>query len=161
MTERKGLKLDRLDLKILRELQANSTITYRDLSDRVALSASACVSRVKQLEKAGVITGYHASVAVSRVRPTLIMMAEIALASHQVEDLERFDRLLVDTPEIVEALRVNGPFDYLVRILLNGIDEWQGFTKRLLLPEFKVQKMVTHVVMQELKPFGGYPVPLK
>jgi DNA-binding Lrp family transcriptional regulator len=155
------LKLDRLDLKILHELQADSTITYRALSERVALSPSACVGRVRQLEEAGIISGYHASVVIERVRPTLIMVAEISLASHSVEDIERFDKLLLGTREVVEVMRVNGPFDYIVRIMLPGVAEWQAFAKRLLLPEYKVQKMITHVVMQELKPFAGYPVQAK
>jgi Lrp/AsnC family transcriptional regulator, leucine-responsive regulatory protein len=152
------LKLDKLDLKILHELQKDSTITYRALSERVALSPSACVGRVRQLEEAGIISGYHAAIAIDRVRPTLIMVAEISLASHSVEDLERFDKLLLGTSEVVEVMRVNGPFDYIVRIMLPAVSEWHAFAKRLLLPEYKVQKMITHVVMQELKPFAGYPV---
>jgi len=152
------LKLDKLDLKILHELQIDSTITYRALSERVALSPSACVGRVRQLEENGIISGYHASVAIDRVRPTLIMVAEISLASHSVEDIERFDKLLLGTREVVEVMRVNGPFDYIVRIMLPAVSEWQAFAKRLLLPEYKVQKMITHVVMEELKPFAGYPV---
>jgi Lrp/AsnC family transcriptional regulator, leucine-responsive regulatory protein len=160
MKEHSELKLDRRDHKILRELQADSTITYRSLSERVALSPSACVARVKSLEEAGIIKGYHAHIAINRVRPTLVMIAEISLASHQVEDLAKFDKLLQDTPEVVEVLRVNGPFDYIVRIMLPSVDEWQPFANRLLSAAQKVQKMVTHVVMQDFKPFNGYPVGL-
>lgn len=161
MKERYEFKIDRLDHKILHELQIDSTITYRDLSERVALSPSACVARVKALEEAGIIKGYHAHVAINRVRPTLVMIAEIALASHQTEDLARFDRLLMNTPEVVEVLRVNGPFDYIVRIMLSSIEEWQPFTAKLLSAEHKVQKMITHMVMQDFKPFNGYPVEAK
>jgi Lrp/AsnC family leucine-responsive transcriptional regulator len=89
------------------------------------------------------------------------MVAEISLASHSVEDIDRFDQLLLGTREVVEVMRVNGPFDYIVRIMLPSVAEWQAFAKRLLLPEYKVQKMITHVVMQELKPFAGYPVQAK
>lgn len=158
MKERSELKLDRRDHKILRELQADSTITYRHLSERVALSPSACVARVKALEEAGIIKGYHAHIAINRVRPTLVMIAEITLASHQIDDLAKFDKLLQDTPEVVEVLRVNGPFDYIIRIMLPSIDEWHPFSARLLSSTDKVQKMVTHVVMQDFKPFNGYPV---
>lgn len=153
------IKLDRRDLKILQELQADNTITYRALSDRVALSASACVARVKQLEEAGLITGYHAAIAIERVRPTFVMVAEIALASHNPDDIARFDDLLLTTPEVIEALRVNGPFDYIVRFMLWNVREWQAFAHRILEPKFKVEKMVSHVVMEELKRFKGYPIP--
>jgi DNA-binding Lrp family transcriptional regulator len=158
MKERSELKLDRRDHKILRELQADSTITYRNLSERVALSPSACVARVKAMEEAGIIKGYHAHIAINRVRPTLVMIAEITLASHQLDDLAKFDKLLQDTPEVVEVLRVNGPFDYIIRIMLPSVDEWHPFAARLLSDAQKVQKMVTHVVMQDFKPFNGYPV---
>lgn len=153
-------QLDKRDLRILEELQANSTITYRELGDRVALSPSACVSRVKSMEKSGIIVGYHASVAIEKVRPTLFMIAEISLSSHNPNDLRVFDKLLCSTPEIVEVLRVNGPFDYIVRFLLSNVQEWQEFAHRLIEPKYKVEKMVTHVVMEETKRFTGYPLPL-
>lgn len=151
--------LDRWDYRILQEMQDNCMTTYRALGDRVALSPSACVSRVQAMEKAGVILGYHASVAIEKVRPTLIMIAEISLASHHPDHLRAFDNLLRSTPEIVEVLRVNGPFDYIVRFLLSNVQEWQEFAHRLIQPQYKVEKMVTHVVMEELKRFTSYPVP--
>jgi len=159
MKAKGDMKLDKRDLKILRELQANNVITYRTLSDRVALSPSACVARVKQMEEAGIITGYHAAIAIDRVRPTFIMVAEISMASHAPDDLARFDDLLLGTSEVIEALRVNGAFDYIVRFMLSNVREWQAFAQRLLEPKYKVEKMVSHVVMQELKPFTGYPIP--
>jgi len=154
-----GVNLDKRDLKILHELQANNTITYRELANRVALSPSACVTRVKQLEDEGYILGYHAAIAIDRVRPTFFMVAEISLASHVPDDIAHFDALLLATPEVIEVLRVNGPFDYIVKFLLSDVREWQGFAHRLLAPQNKVEKMVSHVVMQELKPFSGYPIP--
>ena len=153
------MNLDKRDLKILHELQANNTITYRELANRVALSPSACVTRVKQLEDEGYILGYHAAIAIERVRPTFVMVAEIALASHVPDDIAHFDNLLLATPEVIEVLRVNGSFDYIVKFLLSDVREWQGFAHRLLAPQNKVEKMVSHVVMQELKPFSGYPIP--
>lgn len=155
-----ALKLDRRDRRILEELQRDDTITYRTLSERVALSPSACVLRVQQMEKAGIIRGYHAAVAITKVDPVVFMVAEIALASHNPVDLKQFDRLLREMPEVVEALRVNGPFDYLVRFMLPSLQDWQPFAHRLLDPANKVEKMVTHVVMEEVKPFAGYPIPL-
>lgn len=155
------IRLDSRDLRILDELQANNVITYRCLADRVALSPSACVARVKQLEDAGIITGYHAAIAIDRVQPAFFMVAEIAMSSHNPNDLSRFDELLLATPEIVEALRVNGQFDYLVRIMLPSPGDWHAFVQRLLDPQYKVEKMISHVVMQELKRFKGYPLAIR
>ncbi len=153
------IRLDKRDLRILQELQADNSITYRTMADRVALSPSACVSRVQQMEKAGVICGYHARIDINKVRPTLVMMAEISLSSHHPSDLQAFDNLLRSMPEIVEILRVNGPVDYIVRILLSDVHEWHDFAHRLIASDNKVEKMVTHIVMEETKPFYGYPAP--
>jgi Lrp/AsnC family transcriptional regulator, leucine-responsive regulatory protein len=161
VSEKDAVSLDKRDLKILSELQENNTITYRELASRVALSPSACVTRVKQLEDEGYILGYHAAIAIDRVHPTFIMVAEISLASHVPEDIGRFDELMLSTPEVIEVLRVSGRFDYMVKFLLTDMREWQGFAHRLLAPQNKVEKMVTHVVMQELKPFRGYPIQLR
>lgn len=158
MRNKGQIRLDSRDLRILDELQANNVITYRTLADRVALSPSACVARVKQLEDAGIITGYHAAIAIERVQSSFFMVAEIAMSSHNPNDLSRFDDWLLATPEIVEALRVNGQFDYLVRIMLPSPADWHPFAQRLLDPKYKVEKMISHVVMQELKRFTGYPL---
>ncbi|GAA4773028.1 Lrp/AsnC family transcriptional regulator [Stakelama sediminis] len=151
-------RLDGIDLKILEELQANSTITYRALSDRVALSPSACVARVKQLERLGIIQGYHARIAVERVRPTLIVMAELVLRNHAIAELDRFDRFLLTRPEVVEIMRVQGPFDYILKLVMADMREWRTFAHRLLSPENGVERMVSHIVIEEPKVFTGYPL---
>ena len=153
-----NLRLDGIDLKILEELQADSTITYRELSTRVALSASACVARVKQLEKRGVILGYHAAIAVERVRPTLLVMAEVVMRKHAIAELDRFDRFLHTRPEVIEIMRVQGPSDYILKLMMSDMREWRTFAHRLLSPENGVERMVSHLVIEEPKTFTGYPL---
>jgi Lrp/AsnC family leucine-responsive transcriptional regulator len=155
----RDLKLDRLDFKILTELQANSRITYKTLSDRVALSASACLSRVKLLEQAGFIAGYHARVSAAVLEPALVMIAEISLSKHSVEDVRRVDTLLRSMPEIVEVMRVSGPFDYLARLVVADMQAWREFAGRLMNNETGIDKMISHLVIEEVKSFTGYPLP--
>jgi Lrp/AsnC family leucine-responsive transcriptional regulator len=151
-------RLDGIDIKILEALQADGKITYRDLSARVALSASACVARVKQLEKLGIIQGYHASVAVERVRPTLLVMAELVMRKHAIAELDRFDRFLHTRPEVIEIMRVQGPSDYMLKLMMSDMREWRTFAHRLLSPENGVERMVSHLVIEEPKSFTGYPL---
>jgi DNA-binding Lrp family transcriptional regulator len=158
MKNRNEFKADKLDHKILHELQADNTITYRELSERVALSPSACMARVTALEKAGIIEGYHAQIEVWRIQPVQIMIAEITLAPHQPEELAKFEKMLRDMPEVVEVQRLEGPVDYLIRTMLPSVADWKPFARRILSCECRVQKMITHVVMQEIKPFAGYPL---
>ena len=153
-----NFRLDGIDLKILEELQADSTITYRKLSTRVALSPSACVARVKQLESQGIILGYHASIAVERVRPTLLVMAEVIMRKHAIAELDRFDRFLHTLPEVVEIMRVQGPSDYILKLMMSDMREWRAFAHRLLSPENGVERMVSHLVIEEPKVFAGYPL---
>ncbi len=153
-----NIRLNGIDIKILEELQADSTITYRELSARVALSASACVGRVKRLEKLGVILGFHAAIAVERVRPTLLVMAEIVMRKHLIAELDRFDRFLRTRPEVIEIMRVQGPSDYILKLMLSDMRHWRTFAHRLLSPENGVERMVSHLVIEELKTFSGYPL---
>jgi Lrp/AsnC family leucine-responsive transcriptional regulator len=152
------VRLDAIDIRILEALQADSTITYRALSARVALSASACVARVKAMEASGLITGYHAAIAVDRVRPALMMLAELFMRKHAIADLDRFDRFLVARPEVIEMMRVQGRADYIIKVLFSDMREWKNFAARVLKPENGVERMVSHLIIDEPKRFTGYPL---
>ena len=156
----RSLRLDRIDIKILQTLQANSRITNKQLAEKVALSPSACLARVKQLEGAGIITGYHAQIDAERVRPTLQMIAEIAVKQHRPEDLDAFDKALRKFPQVIEAARVSGPYDYVVRLIVADLREWRALADSILKLELGVEKMTTHVVVNEVKRFEGYPLTL-
>ncbi len=151
-------RLDNIDLRILEALQEDCTITYRALSARVALSPSACVTRVTQLEQAGVIRGYHADIDVDRVRPTLMVIAELVLRSHAIAEMDRFDSFLRTRPEVIEIMRVQGPSDYILKLMMSDMREWRNFAHRLLSPENGVERMVSHLVIEEPKTFTGYPL---
>ena len=151
-------RIDGTDVKILEALQADCTITYRDLSARVALSPSACVTRVKQLERNGVIRGYHAAVDIEKVRPTLLVIAELILRSHVIAEMDRFDAFLRSRPEVLEIMRVQGPSDYILKLMMSDIREWRAFAHRLLSPEHGVERMVSHLVIEEPMTFTGYPI---
>jgi Lrp/AsnC family leucine-responsive transcriptional regulator len=151
-------RLDAIDLRILEELQTDSTLTYRELSTRVALSASACIARVKQFERQGIIQGYHASVAVEQVRPTLLFMVELVMRKHAIAELDRFDRFLAARPEVIEMMRVQGQVDYIIKVLLADMREWRAFANRVLKPEYGVERMVSHLITDQPKLFTGYPL---
>jgi Lrp/AsnC family transcriptional regulator, leucine-responsive regulatory protein len=153
-----SLRLDRIDLKILRALQDNSRITNKQLAEKVALSPSACLARVRQLEEAGFIVGYHAHIDATRVRPTLQMIAEIAVKQHSPEKLDAFDKALRKFPQVIEAARVSGPYDYIIQLVVADMREWRTLADTILKLELGVEKMTTHVIVNEVKPFVGYPL---
>lgn len=153
-----GASLDRIDLKILETLQADARITNQALADRVGLSPSACLTRVRRLEAAGLILGYHARLAIERIHPAVTVFGEVTLKSHRPADLAVFEAELADIPEVVEAAQVSGPFDYLIKVVTRDIRSWGELADRLLRDDLGVDKIASHILMKDAKPYRGAPV---
>ncbi|MBN6152061.1 Lrp/AsnC family transcriptional regulator [Xanthomonas sp. AmX2] len=149
---------DRLDLKILDVLQQDARITNQALADRVALSPSACLARVRALEARGLIRGYRAHVAVDRIRSATIVLAQVSFKQHALHEFNDFDRCILAMPEVVEASRVSGPFDYLLRVIVHDVHHWKDIARNLLGGDYGVEKIVSQFLMDEVKPFSGYPL---
>ena len=126
-----GPTLDRIDRRILAQLQADGRLTNQALAERVALSPSACLARVRRLEQAGVIEGYHARLDPFRVDVGMVLFAEITLAAHGSDALARFEAAIAAIPQIVEASHVSGDFDYLLKVVVRDLAEWTGIGERL------------------------------
>jgi DNA-binding Lrp family transcriptional regulator len=150
--------LDRTDLKILQALQAEGRLTNQTLAARVALSPSACLARIRQLESSGVISGYHAHIVVEQVRPTLMILAEISLRQHNSAEFARFEAAIKAIPEIIEAAQVSGQFDYLLKVIVPDIRTWREVAGRLQDGDAGVEKVFTHIVLKEAKSFSGFPL---
>ena len=150
--------LDRLDLRILAALQADGRITNQALAVQVGLSASACLARVRRLEADGLILGYHARLDIERIRPTVTIYGEVTLKSHRPADLAAFEAVLTDIPEVVEAAQVSGPFDYLIKVVTADVRAWGELADRLLQEGLGVDKIASHILMKDAKPYRGTPV---
>lgn len=150
--------LDRIDLRILAILQANGRITNQALAEQVALSPSACLARVKRLEGEGLIQGYHARLDIERIRPTVTIYGEVTLKSHRPADLTAFEAVLSEIPEVVEAAQVSGPFDYLIKVVTPDVRAWGELADRLLQEGLGVDKIASHILMKDAKPYRGTPV---
>lgn len=154
-----GSALDAIDLRILGRLQADGRVTNQDLADAVGLSASACLARVRRLERRGVIAGYHARLAPESLGPCLVVFAPVSLKSQHPADLLRFERALADRPEIVEVSQVSGPFDYLLKVVTRDVQAWRELSDDLIASDIGVDKITSHVLMKACKAFEGYPLP--
>lgn len=150
--------LDRYDLNILNVLQQDSRITNQALAERVALSPSACLRRVRRLESRGLITGYRAQVAVDRIRSATIVLAQVIFKQHALDEFSDFDRRILAMPEVVEACRISGAYDYMLRVIVSDVHEWKDIARMLLGGGYGVEKIVSHFLMDEVKPFSGYPL---
>jgi len=150
--------LDRIDRRILTALQANARLTNQALSEQVSLSPSACLARVRRLERVGVIQGYHARLDPFAIDVGLVLYAEVTLQGHSPEELTRFEQAMRELPAVVEASHVTGAYDYLLKVVTAGMAEWTRIAEELASSDIGIERIITHVIMNKPKFFVGYPV---
>jgi DNA-binding Lrp family transcriptional regulator len=150
--------LDGLDRRILAALQGQARITNQALAQAVGLSPSAVLARVKRLERAGLIAGYHARLAPERLGPTVVIFALVSLKSQHPRDLARFEAAMDDIPEVVEAAQVSGPFDFLLKVVTRDVHAWSELADSLIAADLGIDKVTSHILMKQSKAFTGYPV---
>lgn len=144
-------KLDATDLKILDAIQRDGRITKLKLAEQVGLSPTPCWMRLARLEKAGIVTGYHARVSVRAIAPVTSVLVEVTLANHRQADFDRFERVVRDTPEIVACWSVGGGVDYLLKVMTRDIDAYQRLIDSLLEREIGIDRYFTYIVTKTVK----------
>lgn len=145
------MKLDAIDLRILEAIQADGRITKLALAEKAGLSPTPCWLRLRKLEKAGIVTGYHARVAVRRLAPVASVMMEVTLSNHRQADFDRFERAVAATPEIVACWSVGGGVDYILKIMAADIDAYQRLVDGLLDRELGIDRYFTYIVTKTVK----------
>lgn len=125
-------QLDEVDLQILVSLQRDGRITNADLAKAVNLSPPSVLQRVRALEKAGLIRGYHALLDHERLGLRITAMVMITLALHQDMAIERFRRSVMDIPEILECHHVSGDFDFLLKVVVRDMRAYEQFVREKL-----------------------------
>lgn len=151
--------LDRIDRRILAHLQAEGRLTNQALADRVALSPSACLARVRRLERTGAIQGYHARLDPFMLEVGLVLFAEVTLKGHGPEELARFDSAVNALAQVVESSHVSGAYDYLLKVVVADMAEWTRIREQLTGAEVGADRINTYVLMRKPKIFVGYPIP--
>jgi Lrp/AsnC family transcriptional regulator, regulator of ectoine-degradation genes len=151
-------KLDQIDLKILDAIQRDGRITKLALADKVGLSPTPCWMRLRKLEKAGIVSGYHARIAMRAVAPVATVLMEVTLASHRQADFDRFERVIRDVPEIVACWSVGGGVDYLLKVMARDIDAYQRLVDALLEREIGIDRYFTYIVTKTVKEEVALPV---
>ncbi|RCK53561.1 AsnC family transcriptional regulator [Thalassospira profundimaris] len=141
-------KLDRIDVKILSELQKNGRITNVELAELVHLSPSPCLMRVKKLQKAGYISGYAAQINVAKLGETLTVFTEFTLTNHHQIDFARFQDALKQIESCVECHLISGGYDYLTKFVTSGITEYQEIIEMLIDKNVGIDKYFSYVVIK-------------
>jgi Lrp/AsnC family transcriptional regulator of ectoine degradation len=154
------MKLDVIDLKILDAVQREGRITKLKLAEVVGLSPTPCWLRLRKLEQAGLIEGYHARLAPRRVAPIATIIVQVALANHRQADFERFEQAVAATPEITACWSVGGGVDYFLKVMARDIDSYQRLIDRLLSDQIGIDRYFTYIVTRTIKEDGAVPLSL-
>jgi DNA-binding Lrp family transcriptional regulator len=148
--------LDRIDIKILAELQRNGRTTIQDLAAKVALSPRASLERVRRLEAAGIITGYRAVIDLAHLSRPINVFAEIILTKHAQGGL--VERRLAAIEDVVECWELTGATDYLARFICADLARYEALTAMLIDDaSLGISRIVSHVALRAVRRFAGYP----
>lgn len=124
--------LDAKDLRILSELQRDARLSLQVLSERVGLSPTPCARRVRLLEEAGVITGYGARIDEAKLGFGFSVFVSVKLTRQVIDQLEAFEAAISQYPEVVDCWLMTGSRDYLLRVVVRGLEDYERFlTTRL------------------------------
>lgn len=117
---------DRYDLQILAVLQEDGRISNQDLADRIGLSPSPCLRRVRTLEEAGLITGYRALIDAKKLGLSLMALIHISMDQHTPERFANFEAKVGEIPEVLECLLITGQdADYQIKVVVKDMDAYQ------------------------------------
>lgn len=151
-------KLDRIDLRILSVLQKHGRITKQKLANEVNLSVSPCWVRLKRLEEAGIINGYHAEVQLEKLANFSTVLVEITLKHHAAEDFERFENAMLDAPHVVDCYATGGGVDYVLKIIASDIDHYQHLIDDMLVQDIGIDRYFTYIVTKSVKQSRFIPI---
>jgi Lrp/AsnC family leucine-responsive transcriptional regulator len=150
--------LDPIDRRIVAALQADGRLTNLELAERVGLSPSPCLRRVKRLERDGYIETYRAMLQRNRLGLGLTVFVGVKIGGHANVEAEAFQEAVVAMPEVVACHLVSGEADYLLEVVVPDLEHYQRFLVGKLLALPIVREVRSNIAIQTLK--AGAPLPL-
>ncbi|AEV83999.1 AsnC family transcriptional regulator [Actinoplanes sp. SE50] len=151
--------MDSIDRRILLELQKDGRLTNQELADRVGLSPSPCLRRVRQLQDSGVISGYTAVLSAEALGLTITAFARLTLLSHTSTVVDEVEARLRAIPEVVEAYLLAGDDDYMVKIVVASFAAYEDLLRRELRAIPSLGSITTSFAFAVTKPQSPLPMP--
>lgn len=155
---RSRLPIDAVDRVILRHLQAEGRITNVELAERAGLTAPPCLRRVRALEEAGAIRGYHADLDPEALGYAITVFAMVSLKSQAEADLRAFEEHIAALPQVRECHMLNGEIDFILKVVAHDLQEFQRFLTSALTPAPNVASVKTSLTIRTSKNLPGVPV---
>ncbi|MEI7950120.1 MAG: Lrp/AsnC family transcriptional regulator [Gammaproteobacteria bacterium] len=153
------LQLDKIDKRILTELQRNARISNQELADKVGLSPSPCLRRVKNLEEAGLIKGYVTELDASKLGLKLMAIVQVAMDRHTPDRFEQFEATIKTYPQVLECIMITGQSaDYQLKVLVKDMDEYQDFLLKKLTRITGVSDVRSSFVLRQIHSTTTLPI---
>ena len=153
------MKLDQIDQKILRHLQENARITNADLAEKVGLSPTPCLRRLRRLESDGVIRGYHTEVNREALGVNVTVIILVKLEREDEKTLREFEASIQQRPEVMECYLVTGKFDYFVRVVIPSLAAYESFLSETILRMPNVETVESSFTLREVERKVVIPIP--
>lgn len=150
--------MDRLDRRILSELQGNGRLTNIELAERIGLSPSPCLRRVKALEDAGVIDGYSARINRQRIGLDLTVFVSVNIERHGGGHADRFRSAVLALDEVISCFIVSGETDFLLQVVAKNFETYRRFVLDRLLQIDGVKDIRSSFVMDVFKEASALPL---
>ena len=141
------MDMDNINRKILRELELNGRISNLDLAEKIGLSPSACLRRVQELERAGVIRGYRAVLDRGAIGGGFLAYVTVGLSQHTKADQTAFEKAMARAPQVRECHNVTGTIEYLLRVEVEDLAAYKHFHTEVLGTLPQVSAITSYIVM--------------
>ena len=153
-------KLDRIDYKIVRALQADGRLTNLELAEAVGLSPSPCLRRLRKLEKSGIIAGYSAQIDGEGYGLPITVFMEIRLQSHTRDIVAGFERAVAALDNVLDCYVVSGATDYLLRVVLTDLKHYDRFLRTQIQVIPGIASIDSNFAIDRIKQTNVYPEPV-
>lgn len=149
-----SVELDAIDIKILRELQRDGRMTNVELAERVGISAPPCLRRVRKLEEAGVVEGYHAMLNAPKLGFDIVAFCTVGLKRQSETNLKAFAASTTGWPLVRQAWMVSGESDFLLHCVAENLTQFQDFVIEVLTADEHVETVRTMLTIRQVKKIG-------
>lgn len=143
--------MDKIDRKILMELQQNAKQNTKQIASKIGLSVTPTYERIRKMERLGIIKSYVALLDRSKIEKEVIAYCQITLSKHQKSTVDFFERKMNSFPEIMECHHVSGNFDFLLKVVSSNIDEFHKFITEKLSVFDEIGTIHTFFVMKSAR----------
>lgn len=157
----KKIKLDKIDRKILSDLQGSGRMTNVELADRAGISAPPCLRRVRALEDNEVIKGYYADLNAKKLGFGVTAFATVRLKEQNEDDMQKFQDEMMNNDNVREAYVISGDFDFLLKVVAKDWEEYQEFLSNKLTRIANVASVRTALQVKAAKFQPGVPIDLE